>query len=193
MQKQARQLNIEANSKRFLDAVRCYWMPRLVQKVEQASYSSSSPSSSSFTTTFPDSQPHETASISSNLSGGLCPPESKWTQCGKVSVENSSSVTSPCVTSTDSMTMSKLQPEILGNPTFSPVLGDSFYNNFIPCNTHCEENSCYDIGGLVSMAEMGTFDNASFECQMAEGNWASDTLWDMDDMWQSRDLREIGI
>ncbi|PPD95227.1 hypothetical protein GOBAR_DD07733 [Gossypium barbadense] len=47
VQKQARQLNIESNSQRFLDAVRCFWMPRLVQKVEQASPSSSSSSSSS--------------------------------------------------------------------------------------------------------------------------------------------------
>ncbi|XP_062110101.1 transcription factor MYB24-like isoform X1 [Humulus lupulus] len=35
VQKQARQLNIESNSKTFLEAVRRFWMPRLLQKMEQ--------------------------------------------------------------------------------------------------------------------------------------------------------------
>ncbi|XP_054810522.1 MYB-like transcription factor EOBI [Prosopis cineraria] len=40
VQKQARHLNIESGSKKFIDAVRCFWMPRLVQKVEQKQNSS---------------------------------------------------------------------------------------------------------------------------------------------------------
>jgi myb proto-oncogene protein len=44
---------------------------------------------------------------------------------------------------------------------------------------------------------MGTYDNSPLECQMAGGNWVFDsrvdTIWDMDDMWQFRDLRETGI
>nr|CAD1838445.1 unnamed protein product [Ananas comosus var. bracteatus] len=39
VQRQARQLNVDANSATFHDAVRCYWMPMLVEKM-----SSSSPS-----------------------------------------------------------------------------------------------------------------------------------------------------
>ncbi|KAJ7954115.1 Myb transcription factor [Quillaja saponaria] len=37
VQKQARQLNIESGSKKFLDTVQCFWMPRLLQKMEQNS------------------------------------------------------------------------------------------------------------------------------------------------------------
>ena len=33
MQKQARQLKIDANSSVFRDALRCYWMPRLLEKM----------------------------------------------------------------------------------------------------------------------------------------------------------------
>lgn len=39
VQRQARQLNVDANSATFHDAVRCYWMPMLIEKM-----SSSSPS-----------------------------------------------------------------------------------------------------------------------------------------------------
>ncbi|KAK1321459.1 hypothetical protein QJS10_CPA03g00536 [Acorus calamus] len=33
VQKQARQLKVDANSKSFVEAVRCFWMPRLLQKM----------------------------------------------------------------------------------------------------------------------------------------------------------------
>lgn len=48
VQKQARQLNVDSNSRKFLEAIRGYWMPRLVEKMEQKNYSSLSSSSSSF-------------------------------------------------------------------------------------------------------------------------------------------------
>ncbi|MBA0773731.1 hypothetical protein Gotri_008986 [Gossypium trilobum] len=51
VQKQARQLNIDANSAAFKNILRCYWMPRLVQKMEE----SSSPCFSS--TIIPRNQP----------------------------------------------------------------------------------------------------------------------------------------
>ncbi|GFP85362.1 transcription factor myb108 [Phtheirospermum japonicum] len=47
VQKQARQLKIDSNSKKFLEAIRVYWMPRLLEKIEQDHSSSSSSSSSS--------------------------------------------------------------------------------------------------------------------------------------------------
>ncbi|KAF7808872.1 transcription factor MYB62-like [Senna tora] len=53
VQKQARQLNIESGSKKFIDAVRCFWMPRLIQQnvnVEQKH--NLSPSTSNSTTSY---------------------------------------------------------------------------------------------------------------------------------------------
>ncbi|KAL7090993.1 hypothetical protein ACP275_12G077300 [Erythranthe tilingii] len=35
VQKQARQLKIDSNSKKFLEAIRMHWMPRLLEKIEQ--------------------------------------------------------------------------------------------------------------------------------------------------------------
>jgi myb proto-oncogene protein len=198
VQKEARQLNIEASSTKFLDAVRSFWMPRLPQKMEQASYSSSS------TTLDSQSQadhgvrsPSSNSTVPSSLSTLLCPPESKLAHYSNLGSENSSPVTSPHVLSANSDTISP-QPEILENPTCSPLHGDTFYNNLILSDTCYEEGSCYDLDGFnQASAGMGTYDNSPLECQMAGGNWVFDstvdTIWDLDDMWQFRDLRETGI
>ncbi|CAK7326603.1 unnamed protein product [Dovyalis caffra] len=197
VQKEARQLNIEANSKMFLDAVRSFWMPRLLQKMEQASYSSS-------LTTLDSQAGHEVrpppsnSTVPSSLSTLLCPPESKLAHYSNPDgSENSSSVASPYVLSTNSNTTT-LQPEILENPTYSPLHGDPVYNNLIWSDTCCEEGSSYDMDGFnQASAGMGTYENSPLECQMAEGNWVfdsmEDSLWNMDDMWQFRDLRDTGI
>ncbi|KAK6134117.1 hypothetical protein DH2020_032142 [Rehmannia glutinosa] len=47
VQKQARQLKVDSNSNKFLEAIRTHWMPRLLEKMEQNNSSlNSSPSSS---------------------------------------------------------------------------------------------------------------------------------------------------
>lgn len=46
VEKQAKQLNIESNSQKFLETVRHLWIPRLLQKMDQKS--SSSPTSSNY-------------------------------------------------------------------------------------------------------------------------------------------------
>ncbi|KAJ8570158.1 hypothetical protein K7X08_006735 [Anisodus acutangulus] len=42
VQKQARQLKVDSNSKKFLEAIKNLWMPRLLEKMEQCSSSASS-------------------------------------------------------------------------------------------------------------------------------------------------------
>ncbi|KAI9173968.1 hypothetical protein LWI28_009584 [Acer negundo] len=49
VQKQARHLKIDANSTAFQDVIRCYWMPRLLQKIQ-----GSSDSYAQNSTTLPD-------------------------------------------------------------------------------------------------------------------------------------------
>ncbi|KAK9750410.1 hypothetical protein RND81_02G194800 [Saponaria officinalis] len=51
VQKQAKQLKMESNSQSFIDAIRCYYMPRLVQKIEQNAVNSSAMSSSEVSNT----------------------------------------------------------------------------------------------------------------------------------------------
>lgn len=49
VQKQARQMKIDSNSSLFADAVRCFWMPRLLEKMQASSYSSSTSSTTTVT------------------------------------------------------------------------------------------------------------------------------------------------
>ncbi|KAL6010862.1 hypothetical protein ACLOJK_001304 [Asimina triloba] len=56
VQKQARQLKVDANSTKFREAIRCFWMPRLLQKTESVS-SMGIGSSSQLSNTVPDHQP----------------------------------------------------------------------------------------------------------------------------------------
>ncbi|KAK1386955.1 Transcription factor like [Heracleum sosnowskyi] len=62
VQKQARQLKIDCNSKRFLETLKHFWMPRLVEKMGQNSSQSQSSSSFSSTTTL-NTQNSETPSL----------------------------------------------------------------------------------------------------------------------------------
>ncbi|KAL1803364.1 hypothetical protein ACET3Z_032011 [Daucus carota] len=56
VQKQARQLKIDCNSKRFLETLKHFWMPRLVEKMGQTSSQSQSSSSLSSTTNTQNSE-----------------------------------------------------------------------------------------------------------------------------------------
>ncbi|CDP00641.1 unnamed protein product [Coffea canephora] len=64
VQKQARQLNVDSNSKKFLEAIKCFWMPRLLEKMEQSSSLSSSSSISSIST--PDNHNSASPSLATN-------------------------------------------------------------------------------------------------------------------------------
>ncbi|KAK8512924.1 hypothetical protein V6N13_090338 [Hibiscus sabdariffa] len=174
VQKQARQLNIESNSKRFLDAVRCFWMPRLLQKVEQTSSSSQ--------TSVPCQLSDSTVPSLPTL-----PPLANW--------ENSSSVitTQQTIYPPDFINISdqtetpqhQTSPNVYGHDTYvrnynssSQALEQSYYN------MDNSTSSGYDMEGL-SFASMSVVDSI-------EGNWMSnemtDNLWNMDDIWQFREL-----
>lgn len=77
VQKQARQLKVDSNSNKFLEAVRLYWMPRLREKMEQSTSSSSATSSpSSSTSTSTSETPNVTVAAPTPLqiNGPVIPP-----------------------------------------------------------------------------------------------------------------------
>ncbi|MBA0850156.1 hypothetical protein Goshw_026041 [Gossypium schwendimanii] len=182
VQKQARQLNIESNSQRFLDAVRCFWMPRLVQKVEQASPSSSSSSSSSYLKEMctQSSVPSQLSSCCTVPSFPTFSPLANKT----TDISNSSSVTSQNICPTDSINNISDQTEIPQHLTGSNVYGqttlDQCYN--IDSNDYGMEGISF-----ASMSAVGFYEGTP-----SEGNWMcnemSDDLWNMDDIWQLRSI-----
>ncbi|XWS68849.1 hypothetical protein CRYUN_Cryun04dG0128400 [Craigia yunnanensis] len=193
VQKQARQLNIESNSKRFLEAVRCFWMPRLLQKVEQTSSSSLKEMSSQ------SSVPSQLSDCTDPSLSTFSPLPNKITDNSNHSFENSSSVTSQSLYPTGFMDI----PEQTGIPqhlTSPNIYGHTcvYNNNQILNKSYNIDSGGYDMEGfsLASMSDMGSYEGSLSECQMVEGNWISnemtDTLWNMDDMWQFRELGEMG-
>ncbi|PON78641.1 MYB transcription factor [Parasponia andersonii] len=200
VQKQARQLNIESNSKRFLDAVRRFWMPRLLQKVEQNSSTSSSLSPDSFTTIQngqnssvdliplpPDSttslppyrtlsapttpKPTKTTAYGSNYSNG----------CLSSVLTGQTILSSPQITSPDSEHLKTTPSSVLDKA----VNDNQFWDVGCVDHDHCEDVSCsHGIAGLNldPILEFEAFDISELDCQMAAGDWVlddnmADALW----------------
>ncbi|PRQ24001.1 putative transcription factor MYB-HB-like family [Rosa chinensis] len=174
VQKQVRQLNIESNSERFLDAVRCFWMPTLHQKMEQPSSLSLDPSSSSLSNSqiavAPSLSP-QTYSVSSSPPCKVVSHVSDYSPIGNSSPSHSS-------LSSDSL-ISQL-PQIQEQPASSShafeALNDNYYVD-------------YDMKGFSfdPVSEMASFDTSQFDCQTAESDWIADnymtdTLWSMQGM-----------
>ncbi|KAA8529146.1 hypothetical protein F0562_034055 [Nyssa sinensis] len=198
VQKQARQLKIESNSKRFLEAIRCIWMPRLLEKLEQTS--SSSPFSSSATSTMETQNSTITSLVKNQADLALSSSqETKLMDSCNHQNENLISMTSSNVCFTDSMRISIL-PEISEHPTSpGPAISNTAYNNSFLNDCYYVDISTYDMEGfnLAPMSAEGTHDNSLSDCQMAENNWINDdessTLWEMDELWQFGKPEEEGI
>ncbi|GMI70685.1 myb domain protein 62 [Hibiscus trionum] len=183
VQKQARQLNIESNSKRFFDAVRCFWMPRLLQKVEQTSSSSQT------------SVPCQLSDCTVPSLPTFPPPANKTTDW-----ENSSSAITAQETMyppdyfmniSDQTETETETPQQLTSPN---VYG---YNTHVSSNQGLEQSYYYNIDNSSSCGY--NMEGLSFASSMSavdsiEGNWMSnemtDNLWNMDDIWQFRELGE---
>ncbi|CAL1408513.1 unnamed protein product [Linum trigynum] len=191
VQRQARQLNIESNSKKFLDAVRCYWMPRLLQKAEQQQQITSSSSSDgqllpTSSSTMPDQtilNHHDHQVAAADSAGSLLSPAADHQQLiiannpyysfppQEEAIIHFSNMTTSL--STGSTTASYQHQQ---NPEAGKKVVESEYV------------------GIFSMEEMAdpTADH-EYLCQVGgddDGNWVgynydvADTLWSLDDMWQ---------
>ncbi|KAF5745255.1 hypothetical protein HS088_TW07G00838 [Tripterygium wilfordii] len=204
VQKQARQLNIESNSQRFFDAVRCFYVPRLLQKMEQTSTSSSS-SSLTTTQTQMDVSPSPNSTIVPTLYPPCPTPTPKLVQDPNFMISTEISMpamTGPKTTiSTDSMTIISQQPQIPEYPKSPLSLGNnySFYNHPPSLDDHCYyvgsssfDMECFNVEYPIS-SDMASLYNLPTEWQVAQGNWTSDDMTDplwnnLDDIWQLRDL-----
>nr|CAN76459.1 hypothetical protein VITISV_010827 [Vitis vinifera] len=132
VQKQARQLKIESDSKRFIDAVRRFWMPRLLQKMEQASTSSTAADTVTTNTTNTTTVNSQSSTIPALLPNQITvsssPPQS--------------SVTSPSISTSDSMKI-PLLPEISEHPTSpSQAIGNTVHNNPVINDCSYVEQQC---------------------------------------------------
>ncbi|XAR52420.1 hypothetical protein NMG60_11020501 [Bertholletia excelsa] len=182
VQKQARQLKIESNSKRFLEAIRCFWMPRLLEQMKQGTSSSSPP----FCSTPSASEPEESKIIPHMSPPALSSSHGKWSQSFNQSVEESSPVTS----TTTSTQITQL-PEMSENPT-SPSLAFANTNTSLLNECHYVGISGCDLEdfSLAATSTVGPHGSSLSDSHMAEGVWMGDetataagSLWNMDELW----------
>ncbi|KAK4409618.1 Transcription factor [Sesamum angolense] len=168
VQKQARQLKVDSNSKKFLEAIRMYWMPRLLEKMEQKNASVTSSPSSSISTletqTFTAPSPvFNQAPVPSS-----CPPPGTM------------------VAHSDSNSCLGI-PEISG--LLTPPAGQ-------PCSkfscSKSTQDDCYRVDMIPSydMQEFSQDIPDLSECHVAEVDWFGEdlgsTFWETDDLWQFR-------
>nr|QSD99713.1 MYB family transcription factor [Melilotus albus] len=192
VQKQARQLNIESGSKRFIDAVKCFWMPRLLQKMEQNSSPSSDHSSMTNMNNFGNSIE---ASTSNSMSTSFNIPSmspSSHPQRGFIDASSANHL-STMSTSFNNPSLDFFQfsqpLEISENSKSAPnVFENHVYNCPIQDNFCIDDTNNYGLEGLNfdPLSSMETCDFSQFDFQTTDSGWMLDNmgnaLWNMDAM-----------
>ncbi|XP_009587217.1 transcription factor MYB24-like [Nicotiana tabacum] len=175
VQKQARQLKVDSNSTKFLEAIRSFWIPRLLEKMEQYCPSSSSPSFSSFSdiekqnSALPSSLINEQESLQSLINP-------KPNTCQEIS---------PRFYSPESKSMAENATSFTGNSVYSNSTQEDCY--------HLETSSSYfEEQPYFSALESQDMSISEYN-GMAEANWFTDQLWNIDEFWQFRNIGDVGI
>ncbi|XP_019160089.1 PREDICTED: transcription factor MYB24-like [Ipomoea nil] len=183
VQKQARQLKIDSNSKKFIEAVKRFWMPRLIEKMEQTISTTtssfiSSPSSSSSISTMEKQQSPPINSLPS-------PHPTHQTY-----LPSSPTLQEPPKTDNSE------------NENLNICSTDSFQLHHDDDCYHVEimGNSCYggeEAFGHPAMSAFESRDISMLECQLAApddwfSNDVADSLWNIDESWQYRKLEDFG-
>ena len=184
MQKQARLFKIDTNSIAFQNIIRCYWVPRLLQKIQESS------SSGMF---FQDSAaPHQPlGNPHGQPAAAAAPPPPPPAQAiiqslDPLHVQNQGS--EHCISLSESMNVSQIC-QISEYPT-SPFHAD--YDTLIK-GCYYADNNGYDIEAfhLGSMpAPLGNFENSATNSHVAENNWAGNdfpgSMKNMEVLWQMK-------
>ncbi|XP_052199722.1 transcription factor MYB62-like [Diospyros lotus] len=177
VQKQARHLKIDSNSKTFLDALRCFWMPRLLEQMEQTS----SPSST------PNTRHHHPAMESLQNAAILSSVNPKFDNEEKPRPVVISS--SPAVCYSDAM-------RIISQLPAAAAFDD---NNSFPSNYYYGEeiSGSHGMEGfrLAAMSATGRHGCPTLGCQVAgydlTGSDVASATWDMDELWQFQGGKEL--
>lgn len=178
VQKQARQLKVDANSSLFRDAVRCYWMPRLLEKM---GLSQQPPASF---------EPSNLSSYITNLDASTTSTNIEQNHHGA-----------------DSYYQSLVDPSMLqfscentcSPSTSSQQLHDNVNSNFAVNQTDNLDSMMSDR--VVTSGELGLDDmdlsqvltsTSQFDSYNSMANPTFDGSWKFDEMWHVRKLNEWG-
>ncbi|KAL3575057.1 hypothetical protein D5086_023158 [Populus alba] len=202
VQKQARHLRIDANSTAFQDIIRRSWMPRLLQKIGGSSTSSSAMTcqSPAVSQVIPSYAPQFSA-----FPTALPPPQqqeapfdmSVMMHCMEHREQTSDSEhgTSSCISSAESMNVSQMSrlSEYPKSP-FQAMGNNGDYSTLVK-DCYYVDSNFYDMEAinLATMSVPGDLGISAADRHMGDGDWAGydfgDTVWNMDELWQFRNLQ----
>ncbi|KAA8541236.1 hypothetical protein F0562_025157 [Nyssa sinensis] len=194
VQKQARHLKIDSNSTAFQEVIRCFWMPRLIQKIQGSSPSLAMSSQNSNAQPLNHANDHSILlSPEATAQGPFNITETAYSLDHQAMNSSSENCTSPSITSSESITISQI-PQFSGYPT-SPLhaMANSDFNTLLKGCSNVD-NISYDMEtfSLASVSAPGDFENL-----VRESNWIdndlADSFWHMDELWQFRQLQGRGI
>ncbi|KAK1437634.1 hypothetical protein QVD17_03428 [Tagetes erecta] len=162
VQKQARHLNIDSSSNRFVEALHRFWMPRLLEKVEQTSSSTSNASTVTIENKSLSACPQSEQTLLTSL-----PYPQKPTNEGYIN-----STSSVCATEYSSQM-----------PEMSQLYGDKA--------SSLQNVDCYDVSiNELDMIDFGSDDLSIGNFHLADNDhWirsddmAPDTYWKLDELW----------
>ncbi|KAL8167114.1 hypothetical protein V2J09_008613 [Rumex salicifolius] len=176
VQKQAKHLNMETNSQSFIKAIRCYYMPRLIQGIEQNS------SQSTIAMDYEDSSLPFESTMTSQF-----PPTKVEDDSVDLPYKDCSSSFANLESSTSSNPL-----EIPQNPSYhtnANTWENDTVAHFSDSSAFSAENWCdvdypkYDMQQLASMSHMGQFSCAHLaDHSWIGGDMANDT-WNLDNLW----------
>ncbi|KAJ6687773.1 TRANSCRIPTION FACTOR MYB21-LIKE [Salix koriyanagi] len=194
VQKQARHFKIDANSTAFQDIIRCFWMPRLLQKIGGSSampsprppVSQPNLNHAPQLSTFPPAQQQQVPLDMSFTMHCLEPREQ---------TSGSEHGTGSCISSAESMNASQMSQlsEYPASP-FQAMGNNSEYSTPVKGCYHVD-SSCYDMEAinLAAMSVPGELGILAGDRHMEEGDWGGydfgDTMWNMDELWQFRNFQ----
>ncbi|XP_076912038.1 transcription factor MYB62-like [Bidens hawaiensis] len=163
VQKQARHLKIDSNSKKFVETLRKFWMPRLLEEVEQNS-------SLSTTTSTTETNQNNLSSLP-QVEQTVIPSSSSPSSPRCIEIEN------PRLFSSDSMAILFENPNLIKSYDCYHVDNSNFDTGFIH----------------LDMQATSARDMSSSGVHMAEADWMkyddlASTFWDMgeDEFWHFR-------
>ncbi|ESQ28437.1 hypothetical protein EUTSA_v10018962mg [Eutrema salsugineum] len=170
VQKQARQLNIESNSDKFFDAVRSFWVPRLMEKMEQ----------NSSTSTYCCPQNNN----NNNNNSLLLPSQSQDSMSTQTYTEYSGQ-NSDLSYMEGSTSNSTFMSDLMTVP-------QSMDHNTIDGSMCFHEGDGQELGGYIPGMEEYYMGNSyiSTECHVAEAYEdivTQDPMWNVEDIWQFRE------
>ncbi|KAH7528740.1 hypothetical protein FEM48_Zijuj05G0104200 [Ziziphus jujuba var. spinosa] len=202
VQKQAKHLKIDSKSTAFQDIIRYFWMPRLLQKIEESSPSSSLPIQNS---EIPLSLENATSQHSASAyAAQICPPPQLSVQGDHLNADGHinglniqeqisdwENCTISCIDSSESMNMSQIA-QFSECPQTSPfhVIASNAHNTLGKSCSNVNNGCSIDIYNDANISASGMFENPAGDYHVEHNSWTDSdflgSMWNTDELWQYR-------